>query len=80
MSEEIKGVKTLDTKGLFCPMPVVKLASTIKSIQIGEILEVLATDPGALADIPAWARKTGNELVKQAKEENVLKFYVKRKV
>ena len=80
MSDEVKVTKTLDACGLFCPMPVVKLAAEIKQINVGEVIEVLATDPGALADIPAWARKTGNEVVKQTKENNVLKFYVKRKV
>jgi tRNA 2-thiouridine synthesizing protein A len=79
MSDEIKNVKTLDARGLFCPIPVVKLASAIKEIKVGEIIEVLATDPGALSDIPAWARKTGNEVVKQVKEGGVLKFYVRRR-
>lgn len=70
---------TLDFKGLLCPMPVVKLAQAIKQIQIGETLEAVATDPGVMADIPAWTRSTGHELVSLDKrEDKTFKFVVKR--
>ncbi len=75
---EVKPSKTLDVRGLMCPMPVVRLSKAINEIGIGEVLEVLVTDPGALADIPAWARKTGNEILKVDQEGNVIKFYIKR--
>ncbi|KAA0272784.1 MAG: sulfurtransferase TusA family protein, partial [Chloroflexi bacterium] len=51
---------TLDFKGLLCPMPVVKIAQAIKQVQVGELIEAIATDPGVMADIPAWARSTGH--------------------
>jgi TusA-related sulfurtransferase len=70
---------TLDFKGLLCPMPVVKLATAIKQIQVGEILEAIATDPGVMADIPAWARSTGQELVAlEKREDKTFRFVVKR--
>jgi tRNA 2-thiouridine synthesizing protein A len=69
---------SLDFKGLLCPMPVVKLAQAIKQIQVGESVEAVATDPGVMADIPAWARTTGNELVSLEKLDKVFKFVVKR--
>lgn len=70
---------SLDFKGLLCPMPVVKLAKAIKEIQVGEILEAVATDPGVMADIPAWTRSTGHELVSLDKQEDkTFKFVVKR--
>ncbi len=70
---------SLDFKGLLCPMPVVKLAKAIKEIQVGEILEAVATDPGVMADIPAWTRSTGHELVSLDKrEDKTFKFVVKR--
>ncbi|HMR99645.1 MAG TPA: sulfurtransferase TusA family protein [Anaerolineales bacterium] len=70
---------SLDFKGLLCPMPVVKLAQAIKQIQVGEILEAIATDPGVMADIPAWTRSTGHELVSLDKrEDKTFKFVVKR--
>jgi tRNA 2-thiouridine synthesizing protein A len=70
--------RTLDAKGLKCPMPVVKTSKEIKNIEVGGILEVLATDPGSMADITAWTKSTGNELLKTEKDEGVLKFYIRR--
>jgi tRNA 2-thiouridine synthesizing protein A len=69
---------SLDFKGLLCPMPVVKIAQAMKQVQIGDTVEALATDPGVVADIPAWARASGNELVSMEKQEKVFKFVVKR--
>ena len=69
---------SLDFKGLLCPMPVVKLAQAIKQIQVGELVEAVATDPGVMADIPAWARTSGHELVSLEKQDKVFKFIVKR--
>lgn len=59
----------LDCKGLSCPMPIVKLSKKVKEMKAGEILELIATDPGSKADIPSWCSKTGNEFL-QMKEEN----------
>lgn len=69
---------TLDAKGLKCPMPVVKTSKIIKDVPVGGILEVLATDPGSIADITAWAKSTGNELLKTEKAEGTFKFYIRR--
>jgi tRNA 2-thiouridine synthesizing protein A len=70
--------RTLDAKGLKCPMPVVKTSKEIKNISVGGVLEVLATDPGSMADITAWTKSTGNELLKAEKVEGVFKFYLRR--
>jgi tRNA 2-thiouridine synthesizing protein A len=78
MMSEFTPEKTLDAKGLKCPMPVVKTSKEIKSISIGGVLEVLATDPGSIADITAWAKSTGNELLQAAKDDGVFKFYIRR--
>ncbi len=77
MSEEITAVKTLDLKGLLCPMPVVKLAQAIKKVEVGDVIEASATDPGVLADIPAWANTSGNELV-YINQGDVIIFRVRR--
>lgn len=69
---------TLDLKGLLCPMPVVKLSQAIKNVSVGGIIEAIATDPGVLADIPAWTRSTGNELVKMERQEKVIRFLVRK--
>jgi len=69
----------LDLKGLLCPMPIVKIAQAIKTVGIGDTIEATATDAGVLADIPAWARSTGQELVSMDKKENKeILFVVKR--
>jgi tRNA 2-thiouridine synthesizing protein A len=80
MSEEIKADKFMDLKGMPCPMPVVKVSKGIKEIQVGQVLEAVTTDPGALADFPAWARTSGNEIVKTEQGEGTIRFYIKRKV
>lgn len=71
-------VMSLDFKGLLCPMPVVKIAQAIKQVQVGDLVEAVATDPGVMADIPAWARTSGNEVVVLEKREKDIRFVVKR--
>ena len=75
---EFTSEKTLDAKGLKCPMPVVKTSKEIKGITVGGVLEVLATDPGSMADITAWTKSTGNELLKAERDQDVFKFYIRR--
>ncbi len=69
---------SLDFQGLLCPMPVVKIAQAMKQVQTGELVEAVATDPGVMADIPAWARTSGNELVSLEKQDKVFKFVIKK--
>ena len=75
---DVTVVKSLDLKGLLCPMPIVKIAKAIKEVQPGEIIEAFATDPGVMADIPAWCRTTGNELVTLEKQDKQFHFVVRR--
>jgi tRNA 2-thiouridine synthesizing protein A len=75
---EYTAEKTLDAQGLKCPMPVVKTSKVIKDVSVGGILEVLATDPGSIADITAWAKSTGNELLTFEKDDAVFRFYIRR--
>jgi tRNA 2-thiouridine synthesizing protein A len=72
---DVKTDQVLDLKGLLCPMPVVKLSVAIKKLPVGAVVEGIATDPGVMADIPAWARTSGNELVsieQQGKEYHII--------
>ena len=78
MSEDIKVVKVLDLKGLACPMPVVKVSKGIKEIEVGQVLQAVTSDPGALTDFPAWAKTTGNEIIKTETEGKETSFYIKR--
>lgn len=70
---------TLDARGLMCPMPIVKLAKKIKEMQSGQVLELLADDVGSKDDVPAWCRRTGNELLGMEEDGASFKFYIKMK-
>jgi tRNA 2-thiouridine synthesizing protein A len=78
MADELKIKTTLDLKGLVCPIPVVKVSQAIKQIQIGEMIEAFATDPGVLGDIPAWSKTSGNELVKMERVDKAFRFVIRR--
>ncbi|WP_280537711.1 sulfurtransferase TusA family protein [Halopenitus sp. POP-27] len=79
MSAEYDIAETLDVKGASCPMPVVKTKGAIDDLAAGEVLEVLATDPGSMSDIDGWADGTeGVELVDQEEGDDVYKHYVRK--
>jgi tRNA 2-thiouridine synthesizing protein A len=69
----------VDARGLSCPLPIVKTAIAIKTLQPGELIEVLATDPGSTKDFTAWARTTGHELVESSVVDGVFRFVLRRK-
>ncbi len=58
--------KELDTRGLNCPLPILKAKKALAEMQSGELLKVVSTDPGSMRDFQAFARQTGNELVEQS--------------
>ena len=66
-------------KGLNCPLPILRTKKALAEMESGQVLRVLATDPGSLKDFPAFAKQTGNELVEQKEENRVFEFYLKRK-
>ncbi|RMG01954.1 MAG: sulfurtransferase TusA family protein [Nitrospirae bacterium] len=76
---EIKPDQTLDTKGMNCPMPVLKTKKALDTIEPGQILEVLTTDPGSKSDIPALLDRLGHELVETKEDGGVITFYIKKK-
>lgn len=69
----------LDLKGLSCPLPIAKTARAVRDLQPGELIEVLATDPGSVADFNAWAKSTGNPLLESSEEGGIYRFVIKRK-
>ena len=69
----------VDARGLSCPMPIVKTAQAIKTVAVGALIEVLATDPGSVKDFAAWSNRTGNELVEQSVDAGVYRFVIRRK-
>jgi tRNA 2-thiouridine synthesizing protein A len=77
MSAQI--VRSLDLKGLSCPLPIVKTAQAVKDLVSGDLIEALATDPGAVPDFNAWCKSTGNELVDQSETEGIYRFVIGKK-
>ena len=71
--------KDLDARGLNCPLPILKTKKALAEMQSGEVLRVLATDPGALRDFQAFSKQTGNELLGHSEEDKVFTFFMKRK-
>ena len=57
--------KEIDTRGLNCPLPILKAKKALTDMQTGQLLKVVATDPGSVRDFQAFAKQTGNELVEQ---------------
>ena len=70
--------RTLDAKGLACPMPIVKTAQLMKSMPSGETLEVTSTDPGSIKDFAAWSRSTGNPLLDSSSDAAVYRFVLRK--
>jgi len=68
----------LDCTGMLCPIPVVKTSKAIKQLEIGQVLKMIATDPGSPPDMAAWTRQTGNEMLEQYEEDGKYIFYFKR--
>ena len=70
-------VETLDARGLLCPMPVIKAQDRIAGLRPGTVLEVWATDPGTLADVPAWCRVHGHEVLETAQADHEIRIRIK---
>ena len=67
----------LDARRMLCPMPVIKTQNMVKNLAVGDILDVVCTDPGALSDIPAWARINGHELVDSHENDDEITITVR---
>ncbi len=79
MTSDIIPDAELDCVGLYCPMPIARTKQEIDKLEIGQVLKVEADDPAAEEDIKSWARITGNEIVKFAKEGTILTFFIRKR-
>jgi TusA-related sulfurtransferase len=68
----------LDCRGMLCPMPVVRVSQQMATLRAGQVLKVVTTDRGSIADMPAWALDTGNEVVEWLDEGRRLVFYLRK--
>ncbi len=69
---------TVDARELMCPMPIMAATKAIKRMDGGQVLEVMATDRGALSDIPAWAEASGHDLLETAEDGTILRFWIRK--
>lgn len=69
----------LDASGLNCPLPILRAKKTLNKMESGQVLQVIATDPGSVKDFDAFAKQTGNELINQEQEGDKYKFFIKKK-
>ncbi len=71
--------RTLDCVGLFCPEPLFQTRQSIDELEVGEILEVLTDDPAADEDLHRFAKRTGHEVVLFEKDDDQMRFLIRRK-
>jgi tRNA 2-thiouridine synthesizing protein A len=71
--------KELDARGLHCPLPILKTKKALAEMHTGQILRIVATDPGSVRDFQAFARQTGNDLLLKLEMDKDFVFYMKRK-
>ena len=74
----IKPARILDCIGLYCPEPVFRTRIELDKMKIGEVLEVHTDDPAAEEDIKSLVKRTGNELLKLSKEDNIFRFLIRK--
>jgi len=78
-TKKMEAQKEIDTRGLNCPLPILKAKKALADMQSGEILKVVATDPGSVRDFQAFARQTGNELVEQSAANDEFTHFLRRR-
>jgi tRNA 2-thiouridine synthesizing protein A len=71
--------KEVDARGLNCPLPILRAKKALAEIQTGEVLRVLATDPGSVRDFTAFSRQTGNELIANGERNKIFIYYLRRR-
>jgi tRNA 2-thiouridine synthesizing protein A len=70
--------QVLDCTGLACPMPIVKTKKAVDALPVGQVLQLIATDPGSRPDVDAWTRKTGHVLGAAEQTNGKFIFYIKK--
>ncbi|NHI93787.1 MAG: sulfurtransferase TusA family protein [Candidatus Lokiarchaeota archaeon] len=76
--ENIKPTKSIDTIGLFCPVPLFQTRENLDSLKVGDVLEVVADDPAAEEDIKRFTKRTGHKLLKFEKYDDYLRFLIEK--
>ena len=77
-TETVRVAQTLDAKGLNCPLPILKAKKAISGLDSGDVLQVVSTDPGSVADFASFCRQTGNELLASNAAAGVFEFLIRK--
>lgn len=76
--DKIAVTLSLDTSGKSCPMPMIETNLTMKKLQAGDVLEIIATDVGTQKDIPSWCGRKGHTLLDSSREQATFRYYVRK--
>ena len=79
MTTTLSSDRELDVRGLNCPLPILRAKKALNDMQSGQVLKIVATDPGAVKDFQAFSKQTGNELLSSAAGEKEFVFYIRKK-
>ena len=69
---------TLDCRGLLCPLPIIRLSKAVKTVNVGAVIEMLATDPGSVPDMEAFEKQTGHKILERSETKGTFRFLVQR--
>ncbi len=78
MSDTIKADRTLDVKGLNCPLPILKTKKAMEALSKGQVMQIETTDPGSKNDMASWAKRVGNEILKVEEESGTFRFFIRK--
>jgi tRNA 2-thiouridine synthesizing protein A len=78
MSDDISVTLELDLRNLSCPMPLVQISKGVKDVAVGQVVKAVTSDPGALADFPAWVKTSGNRILKVEQSGDEISFFIER--
>jgi tRNA 2-thiouridine synthesizing protein A len=78
-SDDISYDRELDARGLNCPLPILRTKKSLNDMGSGQVLKILATDPGSVRDFQAFSRQTGNDLLSASEDRGEFRFYLRKK-
>ncbi|HHM02627.1 MAG TPA: sulfurtransferase TusA family protein [Caldithrix abyssi] len=76
---DVQANMELDCRGLNCPLPILKTKKAIETLNTGDVLKMVATDPGSINDMTAWTKRTGNELLSHEESGDEYVFFIRKK-
>lgn len=69
----------VDTRGTFCPVPIIRTSEALRNLESGSVVEVISDDPAIRHDMPAWCRSTGHTIESESEEDGTYRYFVRKK-